>query len=1025
MWAFVLVDALSTSTAVGQPRTGVVRLNDGGYVGGKIKTVDGEDGLAGGALAVTTPCFVEPLFVGMPQVRSVRYADEDAVGGDAASGGGERFEVRQRGGGRWVSPTIRWDGSAVVAGLGVGPISGGSGAEVDDREIRLDAGSVATVRRVANVDGSSGRTLVPGERSAWTLRRNGRRRTLPGESLSEIELDQTHDVAVAGVAGGGGRRWTVRLGVDDDTDVRVMFGREVPALREGERFRGNNDSMKYRRDDLEVWGKLNDRSVEVTRVDGTWVAVIRSAEGRKLRIVDGLQMDDELAFHVDVDPDGESIVLRDMREHAVATFEWQPPPATSDRGPVVVRRNDGFFGRLGGLIRGAVTSAEPPAGHVAIVHLGDRTVVREVATGEIPESGDGAEKTDVAEGDWQNWSSPELVGPPRPGGPVEPPGRMVAEVSPRSGGGSVVGIVEHWDEDRVVVWTAENDDWRRREVENWSAVEVKRGRPAGEVAASEDGGAEIVVRGPGGQRLRLADLVADRGGYRGRMSGSDQTFRLPAGWAGSWFRNERAVAPEGDGGVAWGWLSSASGGEGAVRLPGRLAIDGDGTVRFAPGVDGGESEALALANDFRGRWSGSGEASDADGTTVKSKRRTGKVRGRQGRRGSAKATRETERYRLGGGVVGLRTGETIEADVRGIDGESAEVVRSGAEGPVRVPIDRLSHVVLGGGSLTLDAERLRRLRMVPRAMRDRMPTHALVSRAGDVVRGWLLSADAKTVRMKVRTEVMEVPRGLVSAVVWLSPPEGDGGVEDDGGVAESGVRFLMPAGDGALAVEPVAIEGDRLRGRHPVLGESDWKLGPGTRFAIAPAGSDWREVATRRTPAGGSGASGSSLAGGWELSVAPEPIEPGGVAPAVASPWVGRPAPEVTLPRLGGGRWEASSARGKVLVMDFWAGWCGPCLRAMPVVEGVLDEFSPADVALIAVNQQESEDDAAAALKRIGVAVDVAMDVDGVAAQRYRIDAIPQTFVIDRGGVVRAVFVGVGEDLDETLRTAIRDALNR
>ena len=1036
MW-FAVWFASAGPTAMGE-RPGVVRLAAGGYVAGEVGTVDGE---GGGALSVATPHFGEPLVIGLSDVRSVRYVN-DANGDGEPAGGGERFDVRTCDGTRCVSPTIRWDGSALVAELTPGGVDGG--------EVRLDAESVTSVRRKAEAVDRSGRTLVPGERSVWTLRRGGEPRKPDGDRLSVIELDRADDVATASVTGGGGRRWTVRLGVAEDTDVRVMLGRKVPAIREGQRFRGRGGAADFRRGDLEVWGALNDRSVEITRVEGTWVAVVRSTEGRQLKVIDALQADDELAFHVDVDPEGESITLRDMSEQTVASFAWRPPPVEGAREAFAVPKPAGFFARIGGLVRDVVKPASPRVNHIAIVHLGGRTAVREVVTGGIPERG---EVSMEAAGDWRGWSPPERIGPPRPGESDATERWLIAEVSSRSGDVTVTGVVQRWDEDRVVVWIGGDEGWRRRELEGWSAVRVKSVRRAdGAVAGGDD--PSLVVRGPGGQRLHLTTLTADEDGYLGRLPGSEVSSRLPAGWTESWFRSERFIAPELDRDAGVGWLSVAGSDDGgAARLPGRWVIDAGGTVRFVVGHGGGgdddDAEAMSLTGDFRGSWTASGEVPTVGNRAAKPRRSKRKVWGRRGRRDRATDSRETENYRLGGGVVGLRTGETLEADVRSIDSEMAEVaprVASGSEGEgsVRVPVDQLSHVVFGGGSLTLDAESLGRLRTLPRSMRQRMPTHALVSRGGDVVRGWLMSVDPEIVRLKVRTETMEVPRGLLSAVVWLSPP--GGGIEDGedgedrevgedrgGNVADavvgSGVRFLMPAGGGVLAIEPVAIDRGRLRGRHPVLGESEWDLEAVSGFDVVPAGSDWRDTAMRRGASGGrdsGGASpgGSSLAGGWKLSVAPEPIEPGGVAPAVASPWVGRPAPEVSLPRLGGGRWEASSARGKVLVMDFWAGWCGPCLRAMPVVEGVLDEFSPTDVALIAVNQQESEDDAAAALERIGVAVDVAMDVDGVAAQRYRIDAIPQTFVVDRGGVVRAVFVGAGEDLGEGLRTAIRDALN-
>jgi len=98
-------------------------------------------------------------------------------------------------------------------------------------------------------------------------------------------------------------------------------------------------------------------------------------------------------------------------------------------------------------------------------------------------------------------------------------------------------------------------------------------------------------------------------------------------------------------------------------------------------------------------------------------------------------------------------------------------------------------------------------------------------------------------------------------------------------------------------------------------------------------------------------------------------------------------------------------------------------MTAMPIIDNVVAEFNPDQVHLVTVNLQEPADLIRETLERLELEPTVAMDVDGVAAQRYRANAIPQTVVIDREGEVRRVFVGGGSKFGQQLFEAIEEAL--
>jgi thiol-disulfide isomerase/thioredoxin len=169
----------------------------------------------------------------------------------------------------------------------------------------------------------------------------------------------------------------------------------------------------------------------------------------------------------------------------------------------------------------------------------------------------------------------------------------------------------------------------------------------------------------------------------------------------------------------------------------------------------------------------------------------------------------------------------------------------------------------------------------------------------------------------------------------------------------------------------------------------------------------------------------------WKLKQAADPLapkessdDPGDGSEGKESLLVGKPAPEISLDFVDGNKFRLSEHKGKVVVLDFWASWCGPCLQAMPQIDRVAHEFSDQGVELFAVNLEETADKVTAALERLKLSTSVVLDRNGRVAERYGATSIPQTVIIDREGNVSRVFVGGGARFDEKLRGALTSVLS-
>jgi cytochrome c biogenesis protein CcmG/thiol:disulfide interchange protein DsbE len=130
-------------------------------------------------------------------------------------------------------------------------------------------------------------------------------------------------------------------------------------------------------------------------------------------------------------------------------------------------------------------------------------------------------------------------------------------------------------------------------------------------------------------------------------------------------------------------------------------------------------------------------------------------------------------------------------------------------------------------------------------------------------------------------------------------------------------------------------------------------------------------------------------------------------------------APDRSLPVLdGSGSRTLASFRGKPVILNFWASWCTPCRQEAPLLEQAQKRLAARGGTVLGVTYRDTTGDAQAFVRKFGLTYPSLRDVDGKLAESYGTRALPETFVIDRNGHIRAISRGVVSQqfLDSALR---------
>ena len=115
--------------------------------------------------------------------------------------------------------------------------------------------------------------------------------------------------------------------------------------------------------------------------------------------------------------------------------------------------------------------------------------------------------------------------------------------------------------------------------------------------------------------------------------------------------------------------------------------------------------------------------------------------------------------------------------------------------------------------------------------------------------------------------------------------------------------------------------------------------------------------------------------------------------------------------------------QGKVLYIDFWASWCGPCRQSFPWMEAMQQKYKAVGVEFLAINLDDNREDAESFLKKQNVSFDIAFDPDGVTPKLYKIPGMPSSFIVSRKGVILFSHTGFNLGSIEAYEKHINDAL--
>ena len=142
-----------------------------------------------------------------------------------------------------------------------------------------------------------------------------------------------------------------------------------------------------------------------------------------------------------------------------------------------------------------------------------------------------------------------------------------------------------------------------------------------------------------------------------------------------------------------------------------------------------------------------------------------------------------------------------------------------------------------------------------------------------------------------------------------------------------------------------------------------------------------------------------------------------------SSALTGQVAPDFALKSSAGSNMRLSEYRGDVVMINFWATWCGPCRQEMPLLDDLYSRYERVGFKLLGVNIDDDSRRAMQMIEELGVKFPVLFDESKDVSRLYQVEAMPVTVLVDRSGVVRHVHHGYKPGYEQKYLTEIRGLL--
>lgn len=315
---------------------------------------------------------------------------------------------------------------------------------------------------------------------------------------------------------------------------------------------------------------------------------------------------------------------------------------------------------------------------------------------------------------------------------------------------------------------------------------------------------------------------------------------------------------------------------------------------------------------------------------------------------------------------------------------------------------------------------------IPRNLEVDHYSHALIGQNGDLLRGNLVAVNEQSIEMDSRQEPLLVERLFVDTLLYLHPV-----IEADSKTNSKESRDTqnnVPSANGQSIVDQLSLQ---LSGGYAISGS--WIGGDANviRLKSAEMGEcrvEMKSVQSFHFNLAPTVSSEGPLALDWKTKHMAQPrwqVAAPDQSSDTGRSLVGTAAPELSLPNSNGETVKLADHMGKVIVLDYWATWCGPCVASLPKYVEAAHKFDDNQVVFFGINSTETPEAVREFLQsKNWPAFDTLFDYDGAAARAMMVRGIPHTAVIGRDGKIAHVQIGYSPTGAEELYRVIEKLLN-